>query len=170
MTNFNLPYFEEINSQELQEYYVAKIDLNERKISIDLNFENNTIDQSAMETIKHFLENIDKFDKQNKTYLENDFKIEDGQTLEYIEYYFDELEQDEISTIINIHDTSTSKEILLLNELKLKRIGLYPDGKYNTDYYAVFDYSIDIDGEPCDQLLVVKTDKIGDLDHIAWES
>ncbi|KUJ60333.1 hypothetical protein AR687_18705 [Flavobacteriaceae bacterium CRH] len=170
MTNFNLPYFEEINSQELQEYYVAKIDLNERKISIDLNFEKNTIGQSEIETIKSFLEKINRFDEQNKSYINDDFTEENSETKGYIDFYFDELEQDEISNIIDIHDVSTPKEILLLNKLQLNRIGLYPDGKYNTDYYAVFDYSIDINGEPCDQLLVVKTDKSGNLDHIAWES
>jgi hypothetical protein len=39
----------------------------------------------------------------------------------------------------------------------LIRIGLYPDGKYGTEYFGVFDYSIEIDGKMSDQLLVVKT-------------
>jgi hypothetical protein len=170
MTNYNLPYFEEINSQELKEYYSIEVDFNETKINIDLNFENSSIDQSSIETIKTFLENIDKFDKQNKSYIENDLREENGATRDYISFYFDELEQDEISKIIDLDNTNTQKEILLLNELKLNRIGLYPDGKYNTTYYAVFDYSIDIDGEPCDQLLVVKTNEKGSLDQITLES
>ncbi|GIQ59464.1 hypothetical protein Flavo103_26000 [Flavobacterium collinsii] len=170
MTNFNLPHFEQINSQELKEYYFVEINLNGRKISIDLNFKNNIIDPSEIETIKTFLENIENFDKQNKFYIENDLKEEDGQTLEYLNYYFEELDQDEISSIIDSNDLSNSKEILLFNELKLNRIGLYPDEKYGAKYYAAFDYSIDINGRPCDQLLVVKTNEKGDLDHIAWES
>ncbi|MBW1654503.1 DUF2004 domain-containing protein [Flavobacterium quisquiliarum] len=166
----NLPYFESIDLQELKEYYVVKIDLNGRKTSIDLNFENKSIDKDSIQKIKTFLESIPKFHLQNKSYINNDFEEGDGETKDYINFYFDELDQDEISNIININDIKTPKEILLLNELKLNRIGLYPDGKYNTDYYAVFDYSIDIDGEPCEQLLVVKTNEKGDLDHIAWES
>lgn len=166
----NLPHFELINSQELKEYYVTEIDLNGRKTSIDLNFENNSINKEGIETIKTFLDDINKFDKQNKAYISNDFKEGDGETKDYINFYFDDLEQDEISNIIDIHDLSAPKEILLLNKLKLNRIGLYPDGKYNTEYYAVFDYSIDINGKPCEQLLVVKTNEKGKLDHIAWES
>lgn len=166
----NLPHFESINLQELKEYYVVEIDLNGRKTSIDLNFKNNSIDKDAIETIKTFLENINKFDKQNESYISNDFKEGDGETKEYINFYFDELEQDELSNIIDIHDVNTPKETLLLNKLKLNRIGLYPDGKYDSNYYAVFDYSIDINNEPCEQLLVVKTNEKGALDHIAWES
>ena len=67
----NLPHFKTINSQELNEYYVVEIDFNGRKISIDLNFENKIIDQSSIENIKNFIENIDKFDKQNKSHNEN---------------------------------------------------------------------------------------------------
>ncbi|AYN06295.1 DUF2004 domain-containing protein [Flavobacterium sp. 140616W15] len=170
MINYNFPYFEEINSQELKEYYSVEVDFNDTKISIDLNFENDSIDQPSIETIKIFLENIKKFDKQNRSYIEDDLKEEDGETRDYINFYFDELEQVEISKIIDLDNTNTSKEILLLNELKLNRVGLYPDGKYNTTYYGVFDYSIDIDGEPCDQLLVVKTNEKGNLDQITWES
>jgi hypothetical protein len=170
MINYNFPYFEEINSQELKEYYSVEVDFNDPKISIDLNFENDSIDQPSIETIKIFLENIKKFDKQNRSYIEDDLKEEYGETRDYINFYFDEFEQVEISKIIDLDNTNTSKEILLLNELKLNRVGLYPDGKYNTTYYGVFDYSINIDGEPCDQLLVVKTNEKGNLDQITWES
>lgn len=82
----------------------------------------------------------------------------------------DELEEEELSSIIDFSDKEVSKELQLLGKLKLIRVGLYPDGKYGADYYGVFDYSIEIDGEPCNQLLVVKTNENGDLDHIAWES
>lgn len=165
----NLPHFKTINSQELNEYYVVEIDFNGRKISIDLNFENKIIDQSSIENIKNFLENIDKFDKQNKSHIEENFK-EEGETLEYLNFYIEELDQEELSNIINNDNTNTSNQVLLLKKLQLNRIGLYPDGKYNTNYYAVFDYSIDINNQPCDQILVVKTNEKGDLDHIAWES
>jgi len=170
MSKYTLPYFGEIDSSNLKEYYNVEIILNERKIRIDLNFENNSINQDNINTIKTFLEEIEKYNSQNKSYLKSDMEEGNGETSEYLNFYFDEFEDDELSKIINSNDTESSKEILLFNQLKLNRIGIYPDGKYNTDYYAVFDYSIDIDNEPCDQLLVVKTNHKGELDHIAWES
>ena len=69
--------------------------------------------------------------------------------------------------IIDFGNQDEPKEKLLLNKLRLIRVGLYPD---YSEYYGIFDYSIDIDGEPCNQLLVVKTDNNGELDHITWES
>jgi hypothetical protein len=72
-----------------------------------------------------------------------------------------------LSGIIDYGNQDEPIEEQLLNKLRLIKVGLYPD---YTDYYGVFDYSIDIEGEPCNQLLVVKTDNQGRLDHITWES
>lgn len=64
----------------------------------------------------------------------------------------------------------------LLEKLALERVGLYPNVKYETKYFAVFDYTFEgnafIDGRRTmtNQILVVKTDSKGNLDHLAWES
>lgn len=47
-------------------------------------------------------------------------------------------------------------------------VGLYPDGKYDTSYFTVFDYMVN--QELSDQLIVVKTDHQGYLDQLFWES
>lgn len=52
--------------------------------------------------------------------------------------------------------------------MKLVRIGLYPDGKYGSDNFAVFDYTINQD--LTNQLIVVNTDENGVFEHISWES
>jgi hypothetical protein len=75
-----------------------------------------------------------------------------------------------VKLLIIDKDNNLPQELQLLNKLRLIRVGLYPDGKYGTDHFATFDYSIDIDGEPCNYLLVVNTNEKGDLDHITWES
>jgi hypothetical protein len=166
MINIGLQQFGEININQLEDYYSTKAEFNGQTISLDLNFENKSINLEQVENIKIFLDSISVFDKQNKTYINKDFKDE-GEAFDYINFYFDELDEEEISEIINFENQEMTKEEQLLSKLRLIRVGLYPD---YANYYGVFDYSIDIDGEPCNQLLVVKTDNKGGLDHITWES
>lgn len=167
--NYSLPHFGEINPNQLEEYYDVDVVLGDLEISIDLNFENKSIDQSELDSIQYFLNNITLFDSQNKVFIKDDFE-EGGVAAEYIEFYLDECDDTELSSIINIQDSTTPRDVLLLKELKLIRVGLYPSDKSDTEHFATFDYSIYIDGEPCNQLLVVNTNKLGGLDHITWES
>ena len=168
-SNYDLPYFGHINLNELKEYYQTTIKLDGKDLEIDINFENKTIRQDDILKVKKFLQKISKFDIQNLKVIKTDFK-EEGETSEYIEFYLDELDEAELSNIIDLKNVSISKEKQLLSKLKLIRVGLYPDEKYGEEYFGVFDYSINIDGEPCNQLLVVKTNEKGELDHITWES
>jgi Protein of unknown function (DUF2004) len=167
--NYDLPYFGQINLNKLEEDYRTTIELDGKNLRIDINFKNRTIKQDDIVIVKKFLQKISKFDNQNLKVIKTDFK-EEGETSEYIEFYLEELDEAELSNIIDIDKVSISKEKQLLSKLKLIRVGLYPDGKYDADYFGVFDYSIDIDGESCNQLLVVKTNEKGELDHITWES
>lgn len=169
MKNIELPYFGQIDFTQLNEYYSAETEYNGLILRLDLNFENKNISEVDAENIKKFLNNIADYDIQNKTEITKDFDNE-GEAKDYINFYFDEFDDEELSGIINYQNLNKPKEEQLLSKLILIRIGLYPDGKYDTEYYAVFDYSIEIDGEPCNQLLVVKTNDNGDLDHITWES
>jgi len=168
--NYDLPYFGKININNLEEYYNVNIDFNKSSINTDLNFKNKVIEGGGIEHIETFLKNIENFDKSNKVHIEKDFNKQNGQTLDYINFYLDELSENEIAGIIDVENQDIPKNVLLLKKLRLIRVGLYPDGKYGANYYATFDYSVDVDGEPCNQLLVVNTDGNGDLDHITWES
>ena len=167
--NYDLPYFGQINLNELADDYRITIDLDGKNLKIDLNFENKVLKFEDFTSVKFFLQNISEFDKQNLKIIETDFN-EEGETSGYIEFHLDELDEEELSNIIDIDNVSVSREVQLLSRLKLVRVGLYPDEKYGADYFGVFDYSIDIDGEPSNQVLVVKTDEKGNLDHITWES
>lgn len=168
--NYILLYFGEINLDNLEEYYSANFDLNNTTIRTDLNFANQTIKKDEIKQIEAFLNNSKDLDKNNKAYIENDFNSENGETSEYLNFYLEELDEEELSEIIDLQNHSTPKNIQLLKKLQLIRIGFYPDGKYGTDHFATFDYSIEINGEPCNQLLVVNTDRDGKLDRITWES
>ena len=63
-----------------------------------------------MDTIKFFLENIGKFDKQNIGYINGDFDDEDGDTVkEYVTFHVEEL-GDEFLEQIDIASDQTDKE------------------------------------------------------------
>lgn len=167
MKQYILPYFKQLDIEALEVYYRAEAILGNNRLDIDLNFENSAITDLSIENIKKFLVNIESLDKQNKSFIDTNFK-EKGETSEYINFYFDEIDEDELSIIIGAENTNISKHQALLNNLRLIRLGLYPDA--NDNIFGVFDYSIYINGEPCNQLLVVKTDVKGNIDHITWES
>ena len=58
----------------------------------------------------------------------------------------------------------------ILSALKLNRIGIYPEYENIEDeeYYAIWDYILD--DEISDQILVIVTDKNGEIVDITWES
>ncbi|MFT3934113.1 MAG: DUF2004 domain-containing protein [Chitinophagaceae bacterium] len=169
MTSIDLPYFGQIAFNKLEEHYTAEASFNENVLRLDLNFENKSISEAQANNLRIFLDRISAFEIQNKSSINENF-ADGGEAADYINFYLDELDEKELGEIIDYTNEEKSKEEQLLDKLILIRVGLYPDGKYGADYYGVFDYSIEIDGEPCNQLLVVKTKENGDLDHITWES
>ena len=168
--NYELAFFGQVDINNLEEYYSSNFELDNTNISTDINFENNTISAQGIGIIEVFLRGVKDLDKRNKVYIEKDFSEETGETSDYINFYLDEFDEAELGKIIDLESQNISKNRSLLNKLKLIRVGLYPDGKFGASYFATFDYSIDIDGEPCNQLLVINTDSDGNLDHITWES
>ena len=166
MKQIELQHFGSIDLDNLEEDYSAKTEFNGQTIRLDLNFENKSISEEHAGNIKKFLDNILAYDLQNKIVINKDFK-EEGESLDYINFFFEELDEEELRGIIDFGNQDEQKEKLLLNKLRLIRVGIYPE---YSEYYGVFDYSIDIDGEPCNQLLVVKTDNGGELNHVTWES
>lgn len=167
MTNIELPHFGQIDFTQLDEYYATEITLKGLKVFLDITCENKSISEEQSINIKKFLGNISEFDTQNRVIIDKNFK-DGGEAKEYIDFYLEELDAEELEEIIGDEVGDKSKQ--LLGKLILIRVGLYPEVKSNSDYFGVFDYSIEIDGEISNQLLVVKTNEKGELDHITWES
>ena len=166
MTEYTLPHFGQLTTENLEEYYDVDIVFNGNEIQIDLNFENKAIDIATMGKVKNFIENIEKFDNLNKTYILDDYNDEEGDTVKfYLEDHLEEIGKDELSTLINFDDTTIELEQQLLAKLKLVRVGLYPDSE---DNFAIFDYSIGQD--ITNYLVVINTDENGQLDYMTMES
>lgn len=166
MEDYTLPHFGNLSLENLEEYYDVDIEFDGNQIQIDLNFENKTFDKPTMDKVKKFIENIDKFDKQNKTYILNDYNDEDGDTVKlYLEHHLEEVSKEELSNLIDFEDTTKEPEQQLLTKLTLVRVGLYPESE---DNFAIFDYSIG--QEITSYLVVINTDENGNLDYMTMES
>ena len=63
MTEYTLPHFGQLATENLEEYYDVDIVFNGNEIQIDLNFENKAIDIATMDKVKNFIENIEKYNK-----------------------------------------------------------------------------------------------------------
>lgn len=163
---FEKPDFTEINSEKLNDYYDWKLNFGDRKINLDLNFETETISESKLNQISNFIDKIPEFDKQNRRYIKKDFELNESMTLDYLNFYLDELDESELAGIIDVNGNNKSRLSFLMKKLNLIRVGIYP----KASHFGTFDYSIDIDGEPCNQLLVLNINEDGTLDYITWES
>jgi len=160
------PDFAEVELEKLKDYYNWTLKYGKRELNIDLNFETESINQYELKQIQEFVNKIPELDNQNQTFIKSDFEQDVSMTSDYLNFYLDELDESELAGIIDIKNRKYSRNSLLMEKLNLIRVGIYPQASY----FGTFDYSIDIDGEPCNQLLVVNINKDGTLDHITWES
>lgn len=160
------PDFMEIDIKKLEDYYDWTLSYGKRKLNLDFNFETESIDQTELNQIKEFVNKIPEYDVQNWNYIKADFEQDVSMTSDYLNFYLDELDDNELADIIDLKNRKKSRNSLLMEKLTLIRVGIYPRGSY----FGTFDYSIDIDGEPCNQLLVVHINADGTLDYITWES
>lgn len=165
----SLPDFATFDLNSLDEYYETQKTIQGGQIKVDLNFEAKSLKNDQLKTIQGFIENIDRFNNKNQTFIHDNLLSESGETANYLAFFLEELAE-EIGQTIDLSQEKTTQEKALLKQLKLIRVGLYPDGKYNTSHFGIFDYTIMINDLFHDQLLVVKTDEHGNLNEIVWES
>ena len=160
------PDFAQIDIEKLEDYYDWTLNYGERELNLDLNFETKSTNEAELNQIMEFVKKIPEFDNQNQNYIKSDFEQDESMTSDYLNFYLDELDEIELGGIIDLKNRKKSRASLLMEELNLIRVGIYPQASY----FATFDYSIDIDGEPCNQLLVLNINIDGTLDYITWES
>lgn len=166
MKEYTLQHFGTLSTKNLEEYYVVNIEFEGDEIEIDLNFEKKTIDIITMDKVKSFIQNIEKYDKLNKTSILTDYNNEDGDMVKsYLEHHLEKVQKDALSNLIIFDDNTTEPELQLLKNLKLVRVGIYPD---NEDNFAIFDYSIGV--EITNYVIVIYTDENGQLDYMTMES
>jgi len=160
MKQFELPYFGKINVENItEEQGYLNIDFQDRTIIL-MWFAEVEIDEKYFENAKTFLADLDKFDENNRIFIQKEFSnSQDKTVLEYLEFHLEELSE-EFSEIISESTLESEKIQKLLYALKLKSIAFHDDD-------IVADYVLD--EEISDEILAIFINKNGDK-NIAWES
>jgi hypothetical protein len=164
MSKYNLKYFGEIDSDNLDEYYATEITFNGRQIEADISFDEKTIDINKLIKINEWLSDIEKLDQIGLASVKEDFKSGDTVT-DYIEHHIQELESDDLKALLKQAKTGSTKEEKLLHLIKLKRIGFYPN---TNESFINLDYTLD-EGLT-NYLVVLDYTEDGKLYYITLES
>lgn len=166
MRKYLLPYFAELDLDNIESFYQAKIEYDSREIHVELNFENSRIDIVFLDLVKKYLLEIYDIDQQNRKYIENDYNDKSCDAVRtYVNHHLEVIDNKVLLDHLNFVDQNISLELQLINSLQLIRIGFYPDSEFQ---FAVFDYSIDTD--LTQYLIVVNTNQSGNLEYISMES
>jgi len=166
MENYILPHFGYIHPNNIEDYYSAEITYHDNKIQFDINFDETTTDFITLDKIKNVIERLEKFEEKNKRYILHDFHNENGETVSsYIEHHLEEIDESTLSKLIDFTDSSKSREEQLVDQLKLIRVGIYPN---YAEHFITFDYSLGENITP--YLVVINTKENGNLCEILMES
>lgn len=143
-----LPFFNELNSDSLTDYYEVNIDIKQNKIQLDINFNETIINADRLITLKGYLDAPQAIIDIAKKEIFNDY--ENGEDVkEFLTFHIEELDQSDLDSLLKHADKSLSLEQQILSVLKLRRIGFYPEDK---DEFAVLDFTLN---EEISQYLLV---------------
>lgn len=153
-----------IDSENRQQSYGARIQLDGKEVYVDLNFYTLRPDASGWaEVYEDYITHLAEHRRTVETALRRDFE-KGGIVRKYIDCHLKELPSSILEKMLASAPPSLSPEERLLSLLSLKRIGLYP----GDDAYAVWDYTPG--WQYTDQLIVGNTDEAGKLEYVSWES
>jgi hypothetical protein len=160
----NVPFFNELNSDSLTDYYEVDIDLEQNKVQLDINFEETTIEPDKLLIVKSYLDNLLGIIDIAKTEIYHDFN--NGEDVkEFLTFHIEELDQDDLDVLLRDADKKLPILQQILSILKLRRIGFYP---HDDDEFATLDFILNEDVSQ--YILVVKMTKNKTVDHITMES
>lgn len=159
-----IKYFEELDSNKLEEYYSKEIELDSRKVEIDLNFESNSLSDEQAEKLNACLMELPSIITNSWQWIMNDYK--NGEEVsEYISFHLDDFFEDDPEEILKGTDSTLDNNDRFLQTLRVNRIGIYPDSVEN---YLIIDWMTD--PELSNYILVVNCNDDFDLEYITVES
>ncbi len=160
MSIIELPYFDKLDSTNLEDEYDIEIEFNGRTVDVFL-FEMEIADKQTFAIIKSVLEDLATFDNNNRQLIAEDFNNGEGKSLtfEYLHHHLIALQED-CCDIIDNNATEIDNLTAIMKALSITTISFYSD-------MVVFDYCLN--DEVSDQLLVVHMDRDNNL-SILWES
>lgn len=144
-----IPYFGEIELDNLNDYYEADYSYLGKSIAIDLNFEDISIDESDLEPTIAALNGLNKLIETGYAELTKSYQT-NGPVKQYINRHMSGLNPEELAELFDTAPEGLNKELKMMSHLKLRRIGFYPEdtiGLVTMDFtigYNLTDYVIAI--------------------------
>ncbi|HCO68121.1 MAG TPA: hypothetical protein DIT04_10265 [Dysgonomonas sp.] len=158
-----LPFFEEIiDWDDLEDYYETEVDFQGHEVSIDLNLDDEP-EKTWAEDYAAFMNNMEQYHDSIRKMIKGYYN-EDGLVKEFFTFHFEEADNEDARAELAASDKTLSDEDQKLSLLKLRRLGFY----FAEDNFATWDFMFNPDYT--DQILVVITDKKGEVLDMTWES
>ena len=162
MNNYQIPGFEPIDPDNLNDYYTTEIDFQGRMVPLDINFDEYAIDRQKLEAVEPFVANPGLYHDKAVAAMQQDY-LSGTIVKPYLEEHLNLFtHQSSAAEPATITGEGSTKQIA---QLYLKRIGFYPE---NENEFAVFDYTIN--EEETQYLIVVNFKKDGEIDNLTMES
>lgn len=158
-----IEYFDNIDFNNLDDYYSIEALIDSLQIEIDLNFETKSIDSAEIDKLNSTLKDLKSLIPKTWDWIKADYKS-GVDVKEYISFHLDDFFKDNPEEILQGTDSSLNNDQRFLQTLKVNRIGVYP----SSDNYLVFDYMTN--EELSNYILVVNVNKNLELEYITVES
>ncbi len=161
MNKINILHFGEMDLNELEDYYESQIDFKGQILNLDLNLDDGIPSASWSEDYTNYINQLDSIHQNIRNSIKK-YYPEEGMVKEFYTYHLEEV-YDDVEEELKNADKSLSREDQLLSILSLQRIGFY----FDEQNFATWDFML---GDFSDQILVIITDKDGEILDITWES
>lgn len=138
MHAFKLPIFRELDLDELDNWYDAEVEVEGSKVSMDMNFDETTAEESQVLPVKTFLEQLSELNQTLRQTISADFQT-GNTTKDFLGRVEEFADKQKLDSLLATADASLSKEEQLLSLLRLKRVGFFPE---DAERFAMFDYTI----------------------------
>ena len=142
----SIPHFGAIDLSNLSDYYEADFNYMGRNIAIDLNFEDTEIEESDMAATINALNGLSKLIETAHAELTKSYQT-NGPVKQYINRHMSGLNPDDLDTLFAAAPEGLNKELKMLNQLKLRRIGFFPEdtiGLVSMDFTIGYELTDDV--------------------------
>ncbi len=160
----NLPYFGVIAIDELSDYYQADYNYDGKNIPLDLNFDDTEISSGDLSATIVALQSIPQLISTAYIELKKSYQT-NGVVKQYINRHMSGLSAQQLETLFTGTADDLNKEQKMLSQLKIVRIGFYPEDILDT---ITIDFSIGYD--LTDTIIVMNFNSKMQLEDIGQES
>ena len=158
----DIKYFKNVDFNS--DYLETTIKFQNREIQLDINSDVVLGKNSWVKEYEEYISKLETFKEKIDKEIIEDFENK-GITKEWVDFHLEELgEAIKEEGLLKECDKKLSLDRQVLSIIKLNRIGIYPE----YEDYAIWDYILD--DEISDEILVIVTDKNGEIVDITWES